>query len=116
MPRDSSAEDHFLDRFMSTSSFLSAGGKLDKHQMVTVKSCFDICQDHALVSLSRAYYYRILRVREFFRKVYSTLGPVELILCMLSESLTNLSKLDPIVIIPKIRTVFRGGPSNLRQA
>ncbi|BAE64547.1 unnamed protein product [Aspergillus oryzae RIB40] len=103
MEATSSLEDKFVERVKSRGAhFGSDSSGLDGHQLKTIQSCFEIFAESALDSLSQAQQYRILRVRKLFRKVYSTLGPVMVVLCMLADSVTNIAKLNLEILIPKL--------------
>ncbi|KAL2783987.1 hypothetical protein BJX66DRAFT_330284 [Aspergillus keveii] len=104
MAKDRLREENFIKKIGRLSTqFDDDLSSLDEDQEESVRLCCELFHDRALESVSTAQKYRILRVRKLFRKVYSQLGPAVFILCALVCAITELSKLDQQVLLPKLR-------------
>jgi len=110
MPTQISLEDEFVKQVENIEAIFDDDiCSLDEDQHNAFQSCCGLFQEEAasLEKRSTAQRYRILRVRKLLQQVFLHLGAEVFLLCTLATSITTLSKLDRIKLLPKLRRSWK---------
>lgn len=86
--------------------------RLDKDQNENYMGLSSLFDANALQSVSKATYYRFLKVQKLLRKIDMQIGPVPLLLCMISWNVTDVQKIDLVKDFPQLQKWCSENPAN----